>query len=77
MKDAKTVIGSISSIERMKNSVYGNPRFMVVINGEIYYTAPNSMLGYSIQNYANQQITVKITAKLYRNKMTIQTINKV
>ena len=56
MKQITTHTGILKLVERMNNSVNGNPRYKLLITDMIFYTAPDSMLGYEIPNY----IMVKI-----------------
>ena len=50
------IIGTIIKLERLNNSVWGNPRYLVTIKDEagFYFyakTASDASCGYSIDNY--------------------------
>ena len=53
MKNLETIKGlKIDKLERMNNSVNGNPRFRVHFsNGLVSQTMVDASLGYAIQNY--------------------------
>lgn len=55
------IIGIIINLERLNNSVYGNPRYQVTIKDEsgFYFyakTASNASCGYSIDNYYGKKM---------------------
>lgn len=45
----------IHSIERKTNSTNGNPRYELHTNQGSFTTAPDSSLGYGIENYTNSR----------------------
>lgn len=56
----------IVSLTRMKNSVNGNPRFMVMLSdGTEAPTRPDAMLSYGIENaeYRDVPLTVKLDGR--------------
>jgi len=57
MKNLETVKGlKIDKLERMNNSVNGNPRFRVHFsNGLVSQTTVDDDLGYGIQNYVGKE----------------------
>lgn len=64
--------GKLKIQQRMKNSINGNPRYMLTVGDTVMYTAPDSMLAYQITNFDNKQVTV--SAGMHYNKLTIQTV---
>ena len=68
--------GVITDIRRLKSSLNGNPRYEFVINGKIVCTKPDCGLGYSITNYDNGK-QCRITAKYWRNVLTLTNVEKV
>lgn len=70
-----TITGTLTDCERMPSSANGNPRYRVVIGGEIFVTAPNSSLGYTITNYRENNVAA--TWRILRGKATLQSIEKV
>lgn len=64
--------GKLKIQQRMKNSINGNPRYMLTVGDTVMYTAPDSMLAYQITNFDNKQVTV--SAGMHYNKLTIQNV---
>lgn len=64
--------GKLQIVERMKNSINGNPKYLVLVGDVTMYTMTDSMLAYAITNYDRKEVTVK--AGLYRGKLTIDSI---
>lgn len=53
---------TITHIERMKSSHYGNPRFMLTFdNGKSYPTQPDAMIAYGIENSEYREGPVEVT----------------
>lgn len=53
--------GVIVSIERIKNSIYGNPNFRVTLdNGNSYRTSSDSSVVYEIENPCFRNVTVRL-----------------
>ena len=75
IKTMRTIIGTFSNIKRLNNSINGNPRYMVTIDGIDCYTAPDSMIAYSITNHRDNLVSV--TVKMHYNKLTIQKIEDI
>jgi hypothetical protein len=65
----KTVTGTLKIIERLKNSYYGNPRYLVTIGDVKAYTKPDSSIAYWLPNFEGK--TVKARVKHYYGKLTI------
>lgn len=61
--------GLLSDLERMPSSRNGNPRYRVVIDGEMFVTRPDSDIGYSISNYRAKH--VRIDWRIIRDQRTI------
>lgn len=55
--------------ERYDVSYYGNPRYRCEIDGTIFYTKPNNMLGYGITNYQGKEVEVHL--RHYYGKLTV------
>ena len=75
MKNVTRHSGILSIIKRENNSVNGNPRYLCFVDGVSFYTAPDSMHGYSISNYDGKNVT--LTIGTHYNKATLNTIEKV
>lgn len=71
----KTLAGKLSSVERFDTSTFGNPRYIAVIDGEVFYTGVNSSMGYSISNYVGKNVSIEWGIK--RGKKTIVDICEV
>ncbi len=56
MKNLETIKGTVTNITRLQSSNNGNPRFKVTIDGRIFSTKPDTMLGYSVENYYNKVV---------------------
>lgn len=67
-----TYTGKLTSLQRLKSSSYGNPRFQFVVDGQIIQTSPNSMFGYSVQNFEDKQVIVE--TKILRGNVTLTDI---
>jgi hypothetical protein len=52
--------GILKVIKRLPSSYFGNPRFLVWIDGVNCKTAVDSMLGYAIQNFDNKEVVATI-----------------
>ena len=70
----QTQTGKLVVVERLKNSLNGNPRYMLLINETVFYTTPDSSYGYSITNHEGKEITVEL--KMYRGKLSLMKIVK-
>jgi len=83
MKNISRHTGKIRLIERLDNSGYGNPQFILgVIDdqrrglGWTFRTPKDSMLGYEIQNYIDKDIEVTVTIGSHYNSCTLNSIEK-
>lgn len=56
----QTITGDLMVVERFDTSTMGNPRYICVMAGEVFYTKPNSSLGYSITNYLYKKVTIEL-----------------
>ncbi len=84
MKSITTHKGILSIVERMPNSTYGNPRYLVQVMdfsakegrltglGYAARTIPNSSEGYSIPNYEGKLVECEIG--VHRNNVHIQNV---
>jgi len=59
MRD-KMVYGILNVIKKMPLSKMGNPKYRVEINGDIFETVNNAMLGYAITNYDNKNVVAQV-----------------
>ena len=75
MKTIQTLTGKLHIANRLNNSVNGNPRYMLEINNEVFYTRPDSKHGYSITNFEDKQVTV--TVAMHYGKLSLNTIEAV
>lgn len=81
MKNITTHTGTIVDLERMQNSMNGNPRYRVVMREDsgAYITAtttPDSSVGYNIQNIrSNERVTLEIGTHYGRQQ--IRTLRRV
>lgn len=60
MKNITTHTGKLEVIERLNNSVNGNPRYLLRIDGFTCRTAPDSDYGYGVTNFDGQQVVATI-----------------
>lgn len=72
MKSITQHTGTITDLKRLPHSLNGNPRFQFVVDGYTVVTAPDSSLGYTIQNYENKRVSVTIGT--HYGKTTLDTI---
>jgi len=72
MKSITRHIGTLKKVERMKNSLYGNPQFMLSCDGYLFRTQANASIGYNIDKYFDKDVTV--TIGMHRNCLTLDTI---
>ena len=64
--------GKLEIIERLHNSVNGNPRFLIRIDGFICRTGVDSQHGYGITNYNRRNVTATIGT--HYGRATLNTI---
>lgn len=80
MKNLSTESGTLHIIERLPNSVNGNPRFLCFINRDIggtgwtFRTKPDCSYSYDIQNLNGKRVTATIGE--YYGKCTLNTIEE-
>jgi hypothetical protein len=72
MKNITSHTGTLTLVKRMKNSLNGNPQFLLECDGYRFRTEANSMCAYSISNYFDQ--VVNITIGTHRGCLTLDTI---
>lgn len=72
MKNITSHTGILKIISRLDSSYYGNPRFLISIDGFKCKTSVDSMYGYSIQNYEGKQ--VKATIGTHYNSATLNSL---
>ena len=75
MKNITVHTGKLEIIERLKNSVNGNPRYLVRVNGWTCRTKPDASYNYDIQNLDGR--TVRAEIGTYYGRTTIANIAKV
>ncbi len=64
--------GKLTIVKRLKNSLVGNPRFEVIVDGYRCKTAPNSSLAYRLSNYDGRKVVATIGTL-----RGVQTLNEV
>jgi hypothetical protein len=60
MKNATRHTGTLTVVKRLKSSVNGNPRYLVMLDGYIASTVIDSSLGYSITNFDGKYVNADI-----------------
>ena len=60
MKNISRHTGILRIVKRLPSSYFGNPRFLVSVDGVTCKTAVDSMLGYSVQNYDDKEVVATI-----------------
>jgi hypothetical protein len=60
MKNKTRHAGKLEIIERLPNSVNGNPRYLCRIDGWTCRTTPDSSLAYSITNWDGKHVSAII-----------------
>ena len=60
MKNVTRHTGTLRVIERLPNSVNGNPRYIVRIDGWTCRTTPDSSHGYRVTNYEGRRVVATI-----------------
>lgn len=74
MKNITQHTGKLEIIERLPNSINGNPRYLCRIDGYTFRTAPDSSYGYSLPNHDGKVTTV--TLGTHYGKCTLNSIVK-
>ena len=54
------ITGVLNVIKKLPLSRMGNPKYRVEINGDIFETVNNAMLGYAITNYDNKNVVAQV-----------------
>ena len=54
------ITGTLNVIKKLPLSRMGNPKYRVEINGDIFETVNNAMLGYAITNYDNKNVVAQV-----------------
>ena len=60
MKNVTRHEGTLKVIKKLANSVNGNPRYLISIDGFTCKTPVDSSYGYSVTNYNNKEIIATI-----------------
>lgn len=60
MKNVQEYTGTLYIIDKMKNSINGNPRYMVLVGDTVAYTTVDSGIAYSIGNYDGKRVQASI-----------------
>ena len=67
--------GKFNVVERLPNSANGNPRFLCMVDGVAFRTAPDSRFTPSITNYQDKIVTVKL--RVFYARWTLAEIKEV
>jgi len=60
MKNITQHTGKLEVIKRLKSSYFGNPRYLIKIDGFTCKTAVDSSYGYSVTNHDGKQVYATI-----------------
>lgn len=60
MRNISRHIGELKVLQRLPSSYFGNPRYLISVNGIICKTAVNSSYGYSVTNWEGKQVEATI-----------------
>ena len=60
MKNLTQHTGELKVIARLPSSYFGNPRFLISVEGFTCKTGVDSMHGYSVQNFEGKKVTASI-----------------
>jgi hypothetical protein len=71
------VKGKIESIERLNCSIYGNPRFVLLIDGKWLTTKSDYSYCYNIENLYNKQCEVICECYDTKTSIRIQSIKEI
>ena len=69
MKNVTRHTGTLRILERLPNSYYGNPRYLLTIDGITCRTKPDSSYGYQVTNHDGKTVTATIGT--YYGKATL------
>jgi hypothetical protein len=72
MKDITRNTGKLEIIERLPNSSWGNPRYLLRIDGWTCRTKPDSHLGYKVPDLEGKKVTAIIGT--YYGSATVESL---
>lgn len=72
MKNITRHIGKLHMISRMKNSISGNPQYLLSCDNYTFRTKANDMIAYKISKYFDCDVVVTIGT--HRNCLTLNTV---
>jgi hypothetical protein len=75
MKNITQHTGKLEIIQREPNSLNGNPRFLIRLNGWTCKTIPNSSLAYTIESLDGK--TVKADLGTYYGSCHVENVRKI
>lgn len=67
-------VGMLEIIDRLPSSRYGNPRWLVRVDGWTARTTPDSSLAYSITNHTGKRVVAHIGT--YYGKATVRDVRR-
>ena len=72
MKNITRHTGKLRMISRMKNSICGNPQYLLSCDGYTFRTKTNDMIAYKVSKYFDRDVVVTIGT--HRNCLTLNTV---
>jgi len=60
MKNVSRHQGKLEILQRLPNSFYGNPRYLIRVDGFTCKTPIDSMYGYSVPNFDGKEVIATI-----------------
>ena len=75
MKNVTRHTGILEITKRLPSSSYGNPRYLIRIDGYTCKTGVDSMHGYSVPNYDGKN--VEVTIGTHYGSATLNTIEEI
>ena len=72
MKNITKHQGTLKVLKRLKNSYFGNPRYLISIDGFTCLTPVDSTFGYSVTNFDNKEVIATIGT--HYNTATLDTL---
>jgi len=60
MKNIQTISGTLTVLQRLPSSYFGNPRYLIAVNSVCCKTAVDSSYGYSVTNFDGKQVEASI-----------------
>jgi hypothetical protein len=72
MRDLRNLAGKLEVLKREPSSKNGNPRYLLLIDGQPCVTSPDSSLAYSITNYHGKN--VQATIGTHYGRATLDTV---